>query len=179
MDKVKRHFKTNLPIYLVVFTCIVVLGISFYVTKQNKKEEVATVDTSMFKVLTLEETLKRFDEAEPTVLVIGYKTCSATIHYTPYLQIAQAKYGYDTYYLELDSIDESQKEKYDELVEKLDMEYNFQGSVEKFGNFIGSTPMTIIIKNHKMVYGYIGSINDDTLGSLAKMYGIATRDYQK
>lgn len=179
MKKIKSHFKNNLPIYLVLVTCIIIVGISLFVTKQNNKEEVETVDTSMFKVLTLEETLKRFEEDEPTLLVIGYKTCSATIHYTPYLQIAQAKYGYDTYYLELDSIDESQKEEYDQLVEKLDMEYNFQGTVEKFGNFIGSTPMTVIIKNHKMVYGYIGSINDDTLGSLTKMYGIATRDYQE
>lgn len=103
MQKIKSHFKNNLPIYLVLVTCIIIVGISLFVTKQNNKEEVETVDTSMFKVLTLEETLKRFEEDEPTLLVIGYKTCSATIHYTPYLQIAQAKYGYDTYYLELDS----------------------------------------------------------------------------
>jgi len=57
------------------------------------------------------------------------------------------------------------------------MEYEFQGEKAEFGTFVGSTPMTVIIKDHKMVYGHIGSVNDDALGALTKMYSIATRDY--
>lgn len=177
MGKIKKHLKNNLVIYLIIITCALVIGISLYVTNANKEADVETVDTSLFEVLTLEETLKRFDLDEPTFLVIGYKTCSATISYVPTLQIAEAKYGYKTYYLELDSIDESQIDLYNEFVAKLDMEYEFQGETAKFGTFVGSTPMTVIIKDHKMVYGRIGSINSDALAALTKMYSIAAKDY--
>lgn len=179
MNKIKRHLKNNLPIYLILLTCIIIVIIISTVTNTKEDSEKPTVDTSMLRVLTLDETLDRFEDDNPTFLVIGYKTCSATITYASYLKIAQAKYGYITYYLDLDTIDETQREQYDKLVEKLDMEYNFQGQTNTFGSFIGSTPMTIIIKDHKMVYGHIGTINDDSLGALTKMYGLATKDYQE
>lgn len=175
MNKILNHLKNNLAIYLIILTCLLIIGISLFVTKKTPQEE-SIVDTSMFNVISLDETLKRFDEDEITFLVIGYKSCSATASYVPHLQYAQAKYGFQTYYLELDTIDESQMDQYNKLKEKLDMEYNFQGTVNKFGEFIGSTPMTVIIKDHKMAFGYIGTINSDTLGNLTKMYDLATQE---
>ena len=46
------------------------------------------------------------------------------------------------------------------------------GRVDKFSEFIENTPSTIIIKNKKQVFGHIGSISTDTLGTYAKLYGV-------
>lgn len=168
MKKIKEHLKRNFAIYAVLLTCIVVVCMALFLTREEKKE---TVDTSMFQVLTLKETLKLFETDEPKLLVISVSECTATIGYVPYLQIAQAKYGYTTYYLELDDLDYYSKD-FQTLLSKLDMEYRFQNKVDKFSAFIGSTPMTVIIKNKKMVHGYIGSMDTDTLYTITKLYGV-------
>lgn len=169
MEKLKAHFKTNFAIYAVLLTCIIVVGVVIAV---NTNPKVETVDKSMFKVVTLQETLKLFEREEPTLLIMSVDTCTATIDYVPYLQIAQAKGNYHTYYLDLNSIDTS-SEDFKKLKEKLDLEYNFYGNIDKFSEFIENTPSTVIIKNKKQVYGHIGSINTDTLGTLTKMYGVS------
>ncbi len=174
MNKVITHLKNNFAIYSVLLVCIIIIGLSLLITHE---EELPTVDTSMFKVVNLEETLGLFEQDKPVFLVIGYRTCSATISYASYLQIAQAKYGFQTYYLELDDIDKDNPEQieiYNKLVEKLDYEYDLLNEKGKFGKFIGSTPMTIIINNKKQVFGYIGSMNTSTLESITKVYGVAT-----
>lgn len=176
MDKIIKHLKNNAAIYLVLIACLVIIGISLFVTHDGEKEKIKTVDTSLFTVVNLDDAIELFKKEEPSLLVIGHKTCGATIGYVPYLQIAEARFGYVTYYLELADIDKSEKEKYDKLVELLDMEYKFQGDIDSFGKFLGNTPMTIIIKNKKMVYGYLGSMNDTTLGTLTKAYGVATKE---
>ena len=63
-----------------------------------------------------------------------------------------------------------------ELISKLDIEYNLKGKVAKFGEFLGSTPMTIIIKNGRMVHGYIGSMDTDTLTTFTSLYGVSKNE---
>ena len=169
MEKLKKHFLDNFAIYAVILACLVVLGVAIFITHKPK---VKTVDTSMFQVVTLKETLELFETNEPKLLVMSVPTCTATISYTPYLQIAQAKYSYITYYLDLTTIDTT-SEDFKKLQEKLDFEYNFYGEVDKFSRFIENTPSTVIIKNKKQVFGHIGSINTDTLGTYAKLYGVS------
>lgn len=174
MDKIKLHFQKNFAIYAVLLVCLVIIAIALLVTQDNKQEKIEEVDTSMFRVLTLKQTLELFDDKSPKLLVIGHKTCSATVKYASYLQIAQAKFGFQTYYLDLTTIDETQIDDYNKLVEKLDFEYNYNGTIDKFSKFIGDTPMTIVIKNKKQEAGYIGSMNDSTLGTIVKQYGITS-----
>lgn len=169
MEKIKKHLKSNFAIYAVLLTCLVIIGVVLAV---NANPKVETVDKSMFKVVSLKETLELFESDKPTLLVMSVDTCTATIDYVPYLQIAQAKGSYHTYYLDLNSID-TKSEDFKTLKEKLDLEYDFYGNVDKFSEFIENTPSTVIIKNQKQVYGHIGSINTDTLGTLTKMYGVS------
>lgn len=169
MENIKKHLKNNFAIYAVLLTCLIIVGIVLAV---NNNPKVETVDKSMFKVVTLEETLKLFEKDEPTLLVMSVETCTATIDYVPYLQIAQAKGRYDTYYLDLNSID-TKSEDFKKLKEKLDLEYDFYGNVDKFSEFIENTPSTVIIKNKKQVYGHIGSISTSTLETLTKLYGVS------
>lgn len=173
MNKLKKHFTQNMPIYAVILVCIVIICISLFITRDEEPEEII-VDTSKFQHVNLKEALELFESDTPRLLVISLNTCSATVDYAISLTIAEARFGYNTYYLELSEIDESQIDDYNKLVEKLDYEYNFRGQVDKFGAFIGTTPMTVIIKNKKQVFGYIGSLDVDTLENITSLYGIAT-----
>lgn len=169
MDKLKTHLKNNFAIYAVLLTSIIVICIAIAV---NSTPKVETVDTSMFKVVSIKEVLNLFEQEEPVLLVMSVETCTATLDYVPYLQIAQAKGRYNTYYLDLNSIDTSSEE-FKLLREKLDLEYEFYGTIGKFSDFIENTPSTVIIKNKKQVYGHIGSISTDSLGTLTKLYGVS------
>lgn len=168
MEKIKEHLKNNFAVYSVILACIIVLLIALKITSKPKLE---TVDTSMFEVVTIKEALDLFESEEPKLLVMSVETCTATISYTPYLQIAQAKHGYKTYYLDLNTID-TKSEDFKLLREKLDFEYNFRGTIGKFSEFIENTPSTVIIKNKKQVFGYIGSIDTNTLSTYVKLYGV-------
>ena len=168
MEKLKQHFLNNFAIYAVILACIVVLAVAVFITSEPKLE---TVDTSMFKVVTLQETLELFETDEAKLLVMSVPTCTATIGYTPYLQIAQAKHKYHTYYLDLTTID-TKSEDFKKLQKKLDFEYNFMGTIDKFSKFIENTPSTVIIKNKKQVFGHIGSISTSTLETYVKLYGV-------
>lgn len=172
MDKLKKHLKNNLAIYMVIIACIVVVCITLFITNE---EETPKVDTSMFIVLDINQTLDLFKRDDTVLLVISTSDCAATIDYVSYLQIAQALNGYNTYYLELDDLDPESKE-VKELISKLDIEYNLKGTVAKFGEFLGSTPMTVIIKNGKMVHGYIGSMDTETLTTFTSLYGVSQNE---
>ncbi len=173
MDAVKNHFKNNILIYLVLFVCLVIVLISLFITRDDTGEiETAKVDTKYFEVVSLQQALKLFDSVEPVFLVIGYESCSATINYVPYLQIATAKFGFPVYYLELASIDENQTEDLKTFRDKLNIDYNFQGETGKYGQFIESTPSTVIIKNQKQVFGFYGSMNTTTIETIAKKYNL-------
>ena len=168
MEKLKQHLLNNFAIYSVILACLVVLGVAVFITNKPKLE---TVDTSMFKVVTLKEALELFETDDAKLLVMSVPTCTATIGYTPYLQIVQAKQRYHTYYLDLTTID-TKSEDFKKLQEKLDFEYNFMGTIGKFSEFIENTPSTVIIKNKKQVFGHIGSISTNTLELYVKRYGV-------
>jgi hypothetical protein len=106
----------------------------------------------MFEEVTLTEALELFNTNDAKLLVMSVETCTATIDYVPYLQIAQAKGRYTTYYLDLNSIDTTTEE-FKLFQEKLNLEYSFYVNVDKFSAFMSNTPQTVIIKNKEQVYG--------------------------
>ena len=172
MKKIKNHFKNNAAIYLVLLACVAIICISLFVNKEEELVE-PVVDTSQFSVVNVEEALKLFDDKTAKLLILSVNTCGATANYVPSLQIAQAKNGYNTYYLELSEITESTP-KFEEFLSKLDYEYKMNDKTGKFSEFIENTPSTIIIKNQKMVYGKIGTLSTDTLETLTDIYGVST-----
>lgn len=174
MDKIKKHLKENGVIYFVVISCLLILGGTYIITKNNTQEEkVETVDTSLFKVVNLSEALKLFDDDNVKMLLIGYETCSATIDYVPTVQYVEVSRGFTAYYLDLkDNMKES--EELDAFIAKLDLEYDYKGEVRTIGEFLGYTPTTLIIKNGKVVYAYIGSINTTSLNTISNKYGLGT-----
>lgn len=168
MNKIGKHLKESYAIYLILFTAIVVGCILFI--KPNK-EEVVEYDTSMFTNINTREALSLFEDNKTHVLLIGRKTCGVCIDFLPTLQIAIAKYHFELNYLELTDMDQNSEE-YKKLKEKLDYEYTLYDKTDSFGSFMGTTPMFIIIKNNKMVFGYMGSMAESVIKTRLEQYGI-------
>jgi len=174
MKKLKKHLQENGIIYFVVISCLLLLGGTYIITKNNKETgEVETVDTSLFKVVSLSEALDLFADNEVKMLLIGYETCSATINYVPAVQYVEVSRGFTAYYLDLKENTE-ESEELDEFVAKLDLEYDYKGDVRTIGEFLGYTPTTLIIKNGKVVYAYIGSMSASALTAISKKYELGT-----
>lgn len=170
MDKILNHFKNNAIIYLILLLCLAILIIAIFVKEQQEPEE---VDTSKFKVVTLKEAIKLFDDKDPKYLLISTHDCQATINFVPSVVIALATEQVDVYYLELTSIDtESEEDLADfaEFQKLLDLDYTFRGETKPVGEFIGNTPMNIIIKDRKVAFAFIGSMTTETTKTLMKRY---------
>lgn len=142
----------------------------------NDNEQTSNYDVSMMNELDLSKALDLFNDKDKTyVLYIGRPDCSACISYLPTLQEAQENLGYTTQYLNLNNID-TKSDDFTKFSNKLSVKYTMTVSgeeqTETFGTWMGYTPMTIIIKNGKMVDGEIGAVNYSTLVSLLKNNGI-------
>ena len=115
MSKIKEHFKNNALIYIILFTCAVVLIIAKTATGYDKYEP-ETLDTSNMIVVNVDEAVELFDKETANVLIIGSYDCTATIDYEVYVHIVELSEGFKAYYLELSTLDtnsESFKKLYD------------------------------------------------------------------
>lgn len=174
MEKLKNNIKDNLAIYLLIIAVVVIFLIIKFIGSTNPSKEVE-LDTSMFNVVNTEKANKLFKDSEPKMLIIGSRKCSATQAFIPIMQISLAKGRYDIYYLEL--LDEDrQSDSYKEFVSHLDVPYS--GKVEgdkevKVKDYMGATPMILIIKNKKVVYGSAGKITEEELTGIANTYGVS------
>lgn len=169
MDKIKNNIEHNLPIYLIIIAVVVIFCI---ITFGNKNpSETILFDTSSFNVVTSKDVLEFLDEKEARMIVIGSKKCSATEYFVPIMEISQAKGEYTINYLEL--LDEDPKSsEFKDLVNELDIVINYEGEEKELKEYMGSTPMIIIIKNKKIVYGTVGTISENALTQLANTYGV-------
>ena len=171
MDKIKNNIEHNLPIYLLIIAVIVIFCIILFSGNKNPSDTVS-IDTSFFNVVTSKDVLKFLEEKEPRMVVIGSKKCSATEYFVPIIQISQAKGQYKINYLEL--LDEDPKSSsYKELVNKLEIMTTYEGEEKQLKEYMGSTPMIIIIKNKKIVYGSVGTMSESALTQLANTYGVS------
>lgn len=175
MNKVLEHFKNNILIYLIILTCIVVLLVIKFIPSDAEPDQ-PKVDTSMFNVITLDEFMELFNDKSPKTVLLSVHNCSATENYVPTLQIAQAKLGFVSYYVELTDIDAS-SEAYAKFLEVLEtFDYSFQGQTGTLRTFLGNTPLTLFIKDNKIVYGYYGSMSESVISTFVKKYGVNTRE---
>ena len=171
MNKIKEHFKNNVLIYLILFTCIIVLIVAKTATGYDKYEP-PTLDTSNMIVVDIEGAMEVFDKKTANMIVVGSYDCSATMDYEPYIHIVELAEGFKAYYSELSTLDtnsESFKKFYDELDT---FETNVDGKHGTLKDFFGATPLTLFIKNGKIVYGYYGVMNENTLDVFVKKYGV-------
>lgn len=169
MEKLKNNIKENIAIYLVLFTTLVIFLI---ITIMNKTgANVEPLDTKMFNVVTSETVDKLFETNDAKMLIVGAKTCSATKNFIPHLQISLGLEHYVINYLELTDED-PESDSYKNFVSKLDVLYTLDNEEKELKEYMGLTPMIIIIKNKKVVYGSIGQEDQDFLKQLIDTYGV-------
>ena len=163
----------NKIIYILI-VLIVVITLSCLLFNKLQKEE-PTIDTSMFNVVTTKDVLRMMNNNETKMIVIGSKTCSATQEFVSSMQISQAKGSYIINYLELKDEDKNSSS-YKEFLTKLEVPFNGvteDGKEHTIKEYMGVTPMILIIKNKKVVYGNVGLMLSDPLTQIAYTYGVA------
>lgn len=163
----------NKLIYILI-VLIVVIALSFLTFNKLKKEE-PTIDTSMFNVVTTKDVLRMMNNNETKMIVIGSRTCSATQEFVSSMQISQAKGNYIINYLELKDEDRKSSS-YKDFLNKLEVPFNGvseDGKEHTIKEYMGTTPMILIIKNKKVVYGNVGLMLSDPLTQIAYTYGVA------
>ena len=164
----------NKLIYILI-ALIVVISIGFLTFNKLEKEEETTIDTSMFNVVTTKDVNRMINNNETKMIIIGSRTCSATQEFISSMQISQAKGSYKINYLELKDEDRNSSS-YKKFLKYL--EEPFYGITEDnkehtIKEYMGTTPMILIIKNKKVVYGNVGTMLSDQLTQVAYTYGVA------
>ncbi len=173
MNKVLNHLKNNAVIYLIILACIVVALVTLFV---NHEGDTKRLDSSQYTPVDIKGIDFLFSDNTAKLLLIGTDTCSATIKYSETLNFEMIKYGYKVYYLNLENVD-LDSDAYKNFIKKLDIDYEYNGIKGKFYDFMSNgqvpTPMTVIIKNGKMVYGYIGTMSSQALEIYTELYGVS------
>lgn len=176
MEKVLKHFKNNALIYLILLTCLIVILIAVF---HKEDEEVKYVDTSVFNTITLDEAIGLFDDDTPKYLLVSSNDCGATVNYVPSLQYVMMEYEYKVHFLSLDKINfKRDKEKLTKLGELFNTEYTHDGVTKPLVEFFegSDTPISILIKNKKVVYVFMGTMNVSTLETISKAYGLGEKN---
>lgn len=133
------------------------------------KITVTEYDISNFISVYVDGVLNLFTQEDLSVLYIGRETCHFCVQYVPIIENVQEELNFKTYYLDITKVDTT-SELFTEFIEKLNKKYEMDGQTKEFGEFYGYTPMTVIIKNGKMVDGEIGYMEEVPLKELISKY---------
>ncbi len=154
-------------IALLAINTIILFASNVKITSDSKTNEETTgnteYDVSMFDSVDLEQTIKLFDSEETQIIYIGRSTCGYCVKFLPVLQKAQKEFGYKTKYLDITTITTTEQQ--NALLAK-DNDESFLAT-----NF-GSTPMVILVKDGKLVKGWVGYSEYDEFAKFLTDNGI-------
>lgn len=178
---------TFIVLFGFVITFMLIIGLYFRTNDNNsvvKSSSSSSTDTSetdydvsnMNKV-SVADAIDLFDEKGVHVLYIGRSTCSVCVGFVPILNEVAAELDFTPNYLEVEvSTDKSwsdwQKDLKD-LTDLLDIEASANGEEGTLGELFynnGFTPAFVVIKDGKVVEGFFGSRDSETLISLLEDY---------
>ena len=128
---------------------------------QTQPEQNDKYDISMFDVINASKVIDLYKSNEIQVIYIGRETCGYCVQFLPVLQQAQKDYGYKTKYLDITTVTEDGQKA---ILEK-DNDEQF------LANSFGSTPMVILVKDGKLVDGWIGYAEYDTFANFLEENG--------
>ena len=127
----------------------------------EQTQESVEYDVSMFDTVDAEKTVKLFEKDDIQVIYAGRSTCGYCVQFLPVLQQAQKDYGYKTKYLDVDTVTEDGKKA---IIAK-DNDEAF------LANNFGATPMVILVKDGKLVDGWVGYAEYDAFASFLEKNG--------
>lgn len=190
---IEKKVNTNL-IISVITIILVIITMIFAMTNKNTGDGTGNTGTGSSSnsgsgssgETKYNYSIDLFDEIEPAniakeskgktiVVMIGRQTCSACAVYAPTLALLQEEYDFTTKYIDFSKMITSNgntayisdEAGYDALTSLTGNGYD--GWVEE--NF-GTTPLTLIIKDNKILYAVVGAVEDSTLTPQFEKFGI-------
>lgn len=155
-------------------------GASTNTSTNNPTTENTEYDVSKMNKVSVNEAKALFDKKGLQVLYIGRENCSACVKTVPELNQVQEELKYTTNYLDLKSLSDwktEMKELTDLFTVKTTVKTTINGEAVTLNDEIGKifikygfTPTIIIIKDGKMVDGFIGYEDHDTIKSTIQKY---------
>lgn len=137
-------------------------------------------DVSKMNKVSVAQAKALFDKKGLQVLYIGREDCSVCLKTVPILNQVQTELKYTTNYLDLNSVNNWQtemKELTDLFTAKTTVKTTINGEMVTLNDEIGAifikygfTPTIIIIKDGKMVDGFIGYEDYDTIKETIEKY---------
>ncbi len=156
-------------VILIVNTTILLLkGAEFgtATTSGGEVEESVEYDVSMFTKVTA-DTLKDAVSGDTAKLVyIGRSSCGYCVKFLPVLQQAQEDYDYETLYLDITTVT---------TTEQQDKILDFDNEEEFLEENFGGTPMVLLMKDGKLVDGWIGYADYATYAAWLEENGFAKK----
>lgn len=143
-------------------------------TNTQEKEETVTYDydVSAFKEITASE-IETESKGKTILLYIGRSTCGYCVQFVPILTEVQNKHDYTTYYLDIAKIYDYQNGVVlDSASESVMLNLKTSDSQKGIMKNFGSTPMTLVIKNGKVVDSIVGYVDAGTLETLVSSNGL-------
>ena len=135
----------------------------------NSAEVAEEYDVSAFKEIKAQD-IKKESKGKNILIYVGRSSCGYCIQYVPVLKEIQEKYNkYTTYYIDIAKILDFSgtggvlDKEADEIMQKLDkdfMESNW-----------GATPLTLVVKDSKLVDSIVGYVPAESLETLVKDNG--------
>ena len=136
-------------------------------------------DVSMMKTLNINEIVALFDTEDTHVVYTGRATCPACVQFIPILQRAQKEFNYTTVFVDGDIQSNRERGALARLRDLLPIDYTMriEGELETrtFGEWyyqVGYTPTTFIIRDGKMVDGFIGGLSFEDFSQFLEKNGI-------
>ncbi len=180
--------KLNIVLVLAVIMTVVAVATMFIVifkgdsksknnsneTKTEEKEDVVTYDydVSAFKEISASE-IESESKGKTILLYIGRSTCGYCVQFVPILTEVQEKHDYTTYYLDIAKIYDYQNGVVlDSAAEKIMLDLKTSDSQKGIMSNFGSTPMTLVIKNGKVVDSIVGYVDAGTVETLVSSNGL-------
>lgn len=154
-----------LIIIMIVNTILLIAGISGNGSSNNdsnektSEEENIEYDVSMFKAIDADGLVSAFNSSDMQVIYFGRATCGYCVQFLPALQQAQSDFGYTTLYLDITTVSE------DDLTKIVALDESF------FNEYYGSTPLTLLVKDGKIVDSQVGYSDYDTFANLLTKNG--------
>ena len=135
-----------------------------YIDEQAKQQD--QYDTSVYNVIKPSDIAKE-SKGKTIVVWIGRQSCGYCTMYAPYINEATTNYGIKAYYIDLaELIDFNAPQPYISNAEEFGILSGLKGS-GKWDGFaeenVGGTPLTLIIKDNKVIGGLSGYSDTNTI----------------
>lgn len=130
-------------------------------TTPTSAQSTTSYDVSKFKAINTEQFIDAYKGSETKLIYLGRPDCGYCVKFVPILTEVQEKYNFETLYLDINTVGKDDVNKIIELNNEF-----FTGENTAYGY----TPMTLIVKDNKILDSQIGASNASTLEALVSKY---------